>query len=103
MECECRGDPGLAGVPSSGAARQGRRRGADVGGIPEGLRQDVERYLQGLTRVRRSRTGQRIRPLKPSSIRTRRAELAAAARMAVKAGVPISTLSSLSALLAPEV
>src|SRR5215831_15423874 len=44
--------------------------------FPEGLRHDVERYLQGLTRIRQSRTGQRIRPLKPSTIRTRRAELA---------------------------
>jgi len=71
--------------------------------FPEGLRQDVDRYLRGLNRVRRSRTGQRIRPLKPSTIRTRRAELVAAARMAVKTGVPIETLRSLSALLAPEV
>jgi integrase-like protein len=71
--------------------------------FPEGLRQDIERYLEGLTRIRRSRTGQRIRPLKPSTIRTRRAEVAAAARMAVKTGVPIESLRSLSALLAPEV
>jgi hypothetical protein len=71
--------------------------------FPEGLRQDVDRYLQGLTRVRRSRTGQRIRPLKPSTIRTRRAELQAVARMAVKTGMPIDSLSSLSALLAPDV
>src|SRR5262249_338823 len=48
--------------------------------FPEGLRRDIELYLEGLTRVRRSRTGQRIRPLKPSTIRTRRAELQAAAR-----------------------
>lgn len=71
--------------------------------FPDGLRRDVELYLAGLTRVRRSRTGQRIRSLKPSTIRTRQAELQAAARMAVKCGVPIDTLSSLSALLAPEV
>jgi hypothetical protein len=71
--------------------------------FPEGLRRDVDKYLQGLSRVRRSRTGQRIRPLKPSTIRARRAELAAAARMAVKTGVPIETLTSLSALLAPDV
>jgi hypothetical protein len=71
--------------------------------FPAGLRRDVERYLQGLTRVRRSRTGQRIRPLKSSTIRTREAELKAAARMAVKSGVPIETLTSLSALLAPDV
>jgi hypothetical protein len=71
--------------------------------FPEGLRRDVEGYLQGLTCVRRSRTGQRIRPLKASTIRTRRRELAAAARMAVKGGVPMATLTSLSALLAPQV
>jgi Phage integrase family len=71
--------------------------------FPESLRADVERYLGGLTRVRRGRTGQRIRPLKPSTIRTRRAELQAAARMAVKMGVPVERLTSLSALLAPHV
>jgi hypothetical protein len=73
------------------------------GDFPEGLRRDVDRYLQGLTKVRRSRTGQRIRPLKSSTIQTRRRELAGAARMAVKTGVSIGALSSLSALLAPEV
>ena len=71
--------------------------------FPEGLRRDVDRYLQGLTRIRKSRTGQRIRPLKESTIRTRRAELQAVARMAVKTGVPIAKLDSLSALLAPDV
>jgi hypothetical protein len=71
--------------------------------FPESLRADVERYLGGLTRVRRGRTGQRIRPLKPSTIRTRGAELQAAARMAVKMGVPVERLTSLSALLAPHV
>jgi hypothetical protein len=71
--------------------------------FPEGLRQDVERYIQRLTKVRRNRTGQRIRPLKPSTIRTRRAELAAAARMAVKTGVPVKALDSLAALLNPAV
>jgi integrase len=71
--------------------------------FPEGLRRDVDRYLEGLTKIRRNRLGQRIRPLKPSTINTRRAELQAAARMAVKTGVPIEDLSSLSALLAPEV
>jgi len=71
--------------------------------FPAGLRWDVDQYLQGLTKVRRSRTGQRIRPLKPSTIRTRRAELQAAARMAVKTDVPIASLASLSALLAPDV
>jgi integrase len=71
--------------------------------FPEGLRRDVDQYLQGLTRVRRSRSGRRIRPLKPSTIRQRRVELAAAARTAVKSGVRIRDLNSLLALLSPAV
>jgi integrase len=71
--------------------------------FPEGLRRDVDQYLQGLTRVRKGRTGRRVRPLKPSTIRQRRMELAAAARMAVRAGLAIGDLSSLSALLSPNV
>jgi hypothetical protein len=73
------------------------------GDFLEGLRQDVERYLEGLTKIRRNRKGQRVRPLKPVTLRTRRAELQGAARMAVKVGVPVEKLSSLAALLAPEV
>jgi integrase len=71
--------------------------------FPEGLRADVDRYLEGLNRIRRTRRGQRIRPLKASTIRTRRAELQAAARMAVRVGVAIEELNSLAALLAPDV
>jgi hypothetical protein len=71
--------------------------------FPEGLRRDVEGYLDTLTRVRRTATGRRARPQKPSSIRQRRAELQAAARMAVRSGVPIETLNSLSGLLSPDV
>jgi hypothetical protein len=66
------------------------------------LRSDIERYLSGLTKIRRGATGKRIRPCKPSSIRTRRAELQAFARMAVRQGFPIGNLSSLSALLEPS-
>jgi integrase len=73
------------------------------GAFPQCLRQEVDRYLKGLTHIRKSRTGQRIRPLKEKTIRTRRAELQAAARMAVKVGVPIEKLDSLSALLTPAV
>jgi hypothetical protein len=71
--------------------------------FPEGLRRDVEQYLDGLTRVRRGRNRQRIKPLRPLTIETRRRELIGAARMAVKAGVPIETLTSLAALLAADV
>jgi integrase len=71
--------------------------------FPEGLRKDVEDYLESLKRVRRSRTGQRIRPVKASTLKNRRTELEAAARMAVRVGVPLETLQSLRVLLAPEV
>jgi hypothetical protein len=71
--------------------------------FPEGLRRDIDGYLESLTRIRRSQTGRRIRPLRQATISTRRAELVAAARMAVKSGVPADTLKSLGALLAPEV
>ena len=68
-----------------------------------GLRADVERYLAGLTKIRRGANGKRIRPCTPSSIKTRRAELVAFARMAVRQGVPIESLASLGALLDPAV
>jgi len=71
--------------------------------FPEGLRREVDRYLQGLTKVRRSRSGRRIRPLMPSTIRQRRMELVAAARMAVKSGMAIGDLNALSALWSPDV
>jgi hypothetical protein len=71
--------------------------------FPEGLRCDVEAYLTGLTRIRRNKAGQRIRPCKPLTIDTRRRELVAAARMAVKAGIPIERLTSLAALIHPDV
>jgi integrase len=47
--------------------------------------------------------GTRIRPCRPATIRTRRAELVAVARMAVGVGVPIEKLTSLAALLHPDV
>jgi len=60
--------------------------------FPAGLRKELEDLLReramapsGLRRLRKNRHGQRIRPLKEVTIRTRRAELQGAARMAVKA------------------
>ncbi len=77
--------------------------GPSWGDFPGGLQNDVELYLQSLTRMRRSAKGRRIRPCKPSTIRTRRAELVAVARMAVRLGFPIENLTSLGALLDPNV
>jgi integrase len=69
--------------------------------FPEGLLRDVDDYFAGLAKVHRSLNGKRIQPCSPGTIRTRRAELAAMARMAVRLGVPIESLTSLAALLQP--
>jgi integrase len=71
--------------------------------FPEALRRDIETHISGLTRVRRDAKGNRRHPCKPSTIRTRKAELKAAARMAVREGVPIESLCSLADLVHPEV
>jgi Phage integrase family len=68
-----------------------------------GLRRDVDKYLKGLTQIRKGRTGRHIKPLRESTIKGRRAELQAAARMAVKIGIPFEKLDSLRALLRPNV
>ena len=70
--------------------------------FPEQLRQDIEHYLEGFKKVRRGSRGKRIRPCKPSTIDTRRRELQAFARMAVKQGHPVESLSSFSDLLDPD-
>jgi hypothetical protein len=70
--------------------------------FPRGLRRDVDKYLKGLTQIRKSRTGRHIKPLRGSTIQGRRAELQAAARMAVKIGIAVEKLDSLAALLKPE-
>jgi hypothetical protein len=70
--------------------------------FPADLRRDVDDYFAGLAKVHRSPNGKRIQPCSPGTIRTRRAELAAMARMAVRLGVPIESLTSLAALLQPD-
>ena len=47
--------------------------------------------------------GKRSPPCTPKTIKTRRAELVAVARMAVRIGTPIESLTSLAALLDPDV
>ena len=71
--------------------------------FPVGLRTEVDSYLIGLTRIRKGANGKRIRPCKASTVKTRRAELVAAARMAVREGIQITSLVSLKALLDPAV
>jgi integrase len=69
----------------------------------EGLRQDVEAHLTDLARVRRNKAGQRIKGCKPATITTRRREIVAAVRMAVREGIPIESLTSLKALVHSDV
>ena len=71
--------------------------------FPEGVRKDVDHYFAGLAKPHRALNGKRIQPAAPATIRTRRAKLVAMARMAVRLGVPIASLSSLAALLHPDV
>lgn len=70
--------------------------------FPEGLRHDVDTYLAGLGKMRKI-DGKRHPPCSPKTIKTRRAELVAVARMAIRIGTPIASLTSLAALLDPDV
>src|SRR6202140_2771577 len=72
-------------------------------GFSEQLRTDIEAYFTALTKARRGPTGKRLRPCKLSTIRTRRTELVSFAKKAVRLGIPISELSSLAALLDPDI
>jgi Phage integrase family len=70
--------------------------------FPEGLRRDVDAHLAGLGKSRKL-NGKRVRPCSPKTIKTRRAELLAMARMAVRQGTPFNGLGSLAALVHPDV
>jgi integrase len=71
--------------------------------FPEGLRRDLDSYFDRLAKPHRTLSGKRIQPCSATTIATRRAELVAMARMAVRLGVPIERLNSLGALLHPDV
>ena len=71
--------------------------------FPDGLRRDVDGYLAGLQQIRKGSNGRRYRPCSPKTIKTRRAELVAFARKAIKFGIPIENLNSLAALVHPNV
>jgi integrase len=80
-----------------------RKAGPAWDDFPEGLRTGIDAYLGGLSKSHRGVSGRRNRPCQPATIRTRRAELMAVARMAVRLGVPIENLTSLPVLLHPDV
>ena len=71
--------------------------------FPARLRREIDDHLAGFAKPHRTLSGKRIQPCRLSTITYRRAELIAVARMVVKLGVPIENLSSLGALLHPDV
>ena len=71
--------------------------------FPQGLRRDIDDYFASLAKPRRSANGKRIHPCSPTTIANRRAELVAVVRMAVRLGVAIESLTSLAALLNPDI
>jgi integrase len=71
--------------------------------FPPGLRREIETHLAGLAKVRRTITGKRLQPCSHTTIANRRAELVAFARMATRLDISIKSLTSLGALLHPDV
>jgi len=71
--------------------------------FPIGLRREIDAYFAGLAKVRRTISGKRLQPCSPTTITNRRAELIAFARMATRLEVSIKSLTSLGALLHPDV
>jgi hypothetical protein len=67
----------------------------------EGLRRDIDKHLAGLGKMRKGADGKRSRPCSTQTIKTRRAELVAVARMAVRIGTPIEGLTSLQPCWTP--
>jgi hypothetical protein len=71
--------------------------------FPNSLQIDLDAYLTALGKPRRDVAGKRLRPCKASTIRTRRTELISFAKKAIQVGIPIAELSSLAALLNPDI
>jgi integrase len=70
--------------------------------FPRQLQADVAAHLKYLSTHRRSPGGKHLRPAKASTLRTRRTDLVGFAKKVVRLGTPMEEISSLSALLAPE-
>ena len=79
------------------------RQGLRLEDLPAGLRRDLEDYLARLATVRRNVRGKRLRPCKPSTIHTRRAELLAYLGKVVECGFGLETITTLSEALKPDV
>jgi len=71
--------------------------------FPASLRGEVDAWLDGMRKLRRLADGSRRKPAKASTLRTRLAELQAFARRAVSLGIVPERLTSLAALLDPDI
>lgn len=78
-------------------------KGPTWGDFPEGLRLGIETELARLRGLHWDSSGQRIRPAKESTLVTRKRELVAAIRMAVRLGIPLESLTSLAIVVHPDV
>lgn len=79
-----------------------RFQGPEWEAFPESFRDEVDDYLASLRKPHRSNSGRRWKGCKPSTIRTRRAEIQAAARKLVRLGKPVESFASLRDMLEPE-
>jgi integrase len=70
--------------------------------FPQQLQADVALHLKFLATHRRSHSGKHLRPCKPLTLRTRRMDLIGFAKKAVRLGIRINELTSLSVLLDPD-
>ncbi|MBM6582197.1 site-specific integrase [Microvirga sp. BT689] len=95
--------PGWPAVHLSMPALPSRLIGSTWDEFRRGLRDDVRAYLDGLAGIRQAASGKRLRPAKASTIATRRREIEAFARRAIRIGLPLEHLTSLRALLDPDV
>jgi integrase len=93
----------VPGWPATRLIEPPLRRVLQLADLPPGLRVDLESYLGSLQQIRRDRNGRRCRPCKPSTIRTRRAELMAFTAKAIECGLPLEDLNSFAVLLQPEI
>ena len=102
VECVSAGAETPAGTAAAAAPGQGPEAPAWEA-FPEGRAATWQKISRELGKSRKGSDGKRSRPCGPKAIKTRRAELLATARMAVKIGMPIENLNSLAALVHPDV
>ncbi len=79
-----------------------RFEGPEWDEFPSGFRDEVEAYLDFLASPHRSSSGRRRKACKQSTINTRRREIMAAAKLAVRLGTPIEGFTELRNLVEPK-